>query len=130
MMRKISGYLLLLMFLVSGCATIGSIERNHALVDEADGIDRQEAILIAKNGLISPAPNPNLKYNYRVTAPLVDFDQEEGAWNVCFVPKYMVGNIDLSHLNAVYCFDIDRTSGEILARDKYPYSRVVSSDER
>ena len=123
MVRKRLGYLLVLMLLVSGCATIGSIERNYALIDNSDGIGREEAILIAKRGLIDSDPDPSLKYKYRISAPLTDYDQETGAWNVCFVPKYMIGNIDLSHLNAVYCFDVDKASGEILDRDKYPYNK-------
>ena len=122
-MVKRVGCIVCLILFVGGCATTGSIERNYALIDYSDGIDREEAILIAKKGLISQDPNPNLKYQYRITGPLVDYDEEENVWTVCFVPKYMVGAVDLSHLDALYCFDIDRASGEIVSRGKYPYNK-------
>ncbi|MFC1514375.1 hypothetical protein ACFL5X_00540 [Candidatus Omnitrophota bacterium] len=122
-MEKKLGYLLVVMLLLSGCATIGSIERNYALIDYSDGIDKEEAILIGKKDLISADPKTKLKYKYRITGPLTGYDEKAGVWTICFVPRYIVGNVDLSYRDTVYCLDVDRSSGEILASGEFPYSR-------
>lgn len=124
-------YLLIISFgFFLGCATVPSIERNRRAIDFSDGINRQEAKIIAKSKIIQT----HLKDDYRIIGPRIydaaEFTDEikgketfsflinrelynddelrySDSWYVIFRPKF------LSLFSVSYLVVIDKDSGEI-----------------
>lgn len=138
-------YLLICGFVIfiSGCATISSIERNYRNIDLSNGINSEEAKIIAKNQIIQT----NFKDDYRIIAPKVydtsEFDNEaiieesfivdimsdstlysngkfrySDSWHVVFRPKF------LNFLSTYYLFVIDKNSGQV----QYAHEKNIMVD--
>ena len=100
-------YLIVLLIVLSGCATIGSINGNYAKINCSDGINANEAGLIAKHDLIQT----DLKYYYNIIHPRVVGGTPQ--WMVTFYEKGW-----LHFFPESYDIYIDGKTGEIYQRCK------------
>ncbi|UCC95823.1 MAG: membrane lipoprotein lipid attachment site-containing protein [Candidatus Omnitrophota bacterium] len=106
-------FLLGIALLLNGCATIASIRHHYAKIDYSNGVNKEEAVLIAKHHLIST----EYKYSYRVIAPWVESWEERNAWIVWFAPKKLRFIFPQDFLDLFipkkYCVVIDKETGEV-----------------
>ncbi len=97
---------IILLIILNGCATVNSVKTNYALIDYSDGIDKKEAVLIAKEHLI----NTKYRHRYQVIGPKVENLPLEGAWLVRFRGKKT--SISEFYMPSIYEVKIDKRTGE------------------
>ena len=111
---------LCLIHLLSGCATTNSIKVNYEKINYSDGINKEEAVLIAKNHLLST----KYKYDYQIISPLVlnnkSTRQYPDFWCIRFHPK------KLHLMPYYYLVMINKKTGEIVSYGE----TAISGEER
>jgi hypothetical protein len=107
--------------LMSGCATVGAIEKNYALVDRTDGIDKDEAIAIAQWDLLHDEQD---KPRFRIISPDVFEGKEKTAflggsefetWTVVFAAKNIF-TAEFGIFPPTRSITIDKAKGRIVQR--------------
>ncbi|MBD3246764.1 MAG: hypothetical protein GF333_07110 [Candidatus Omnitrophica bacterium] len=96
---------LLILVLWTGCASTNAIYQRMGTVDCADGVSREEAVLLAQNHIIETP----YKYRYRVAAPAIEELSEKNAWLIRFYGKKT--NISEFYRPSVYEVTIDKRDG-------------------
>src|SRR2546430_2480808 len=98
--------LIILMLLgLTGCTTTESLEQHYAEINRADGINRDEAALIAKKWLVES------KYegDFQVIGPVTT--TYEQYWQITFLYK------SLDYYEKVLDVYVDKTTGEVKGSD-------------
>lgn len=91
----------LICFLLGGCASVSSVERDMQLVDYDDGVSKKEALTIARKSMI----NSQMNAYYKIwTASIFD----EGDYYRVWVPSFSLND-------QVCVLIIEKKMGEILA---------------
>ena len=90
---------------LAGCATVGSIERNYALVDYSDGIDKKEAVAIAKQHMV----NSQYSQRFQTIGPRIEDMPAQNAWLVRFHGKKT--SIGEFYMPSFYEVTIDKQTG-------------------
>jgi hypothetical protein len=97
--------------LLSGCATIDSVNKNYQKINYSDGINTEEAKLIGKKRLI----NSGYQSEYQVISPdfLIDKRTKKypDYWFVVYHPK----NLGLTH--SKYLVVMNKKTGDVLYSD-------------
>lgn len=103
--------ILLMCFLLSGCVTTNSVQRQAEKINYNDGVNQKEAIAIARMALI----NSKLHDDYHLWAANV-YDNRVGYWRVVFLSF---------HFNKNACvLIVEKETGDILA-----FYEAVSDEE-
>jgi hypothetical protein len=97
---------IILLIILSGCATVDSVKTNYDLIDYSDGVDKKEAVVIAKEHII----NTKYRHRYQVMGPKVENLQDEDAWLVRFYGKKT--SISEFYMPSIYEVKIDKKTGE------------------
>lgn len=94
--------ILLICFLLTGCVTLSSVKSELKKVDDSDGINKKEAIAIAKMSMI----NSKLDDDYHLWTANA-YDNGRGYWRIVFSSLYF---------NRHECvLIIEKSAGDILA---------------
>jgi hypothetical protein len=91
--------------MVIGCASAGSIRTKYDLIDYSHGIERKEAILIAKNHML----DSKYRQRYRITAPKVEDLVDRDAWLIRFYGKKT--SISEFYMPSIYEVTVDKRTG-------------------
>ena len=114
--KNITVYSFILLFILMGCATTASINKNMSKITYNDGIDKTEAKIIAKKKL-SDAPFLGW-ISYRIIGPSVRSDKSTDLypnyWFVEFSEKFYP-DFFTEEGDSKYLIIIDKQTGEIKA---------------
>jgi hypothetical protein len=94
-------FLIIALLTFTGCATTESLEKNYADINREDGVNRDEAALIAKKWLVES----QYEGDFQVIAPVVTtFEQD---WQVAFLYK------SVNYYEKVLNVYVDKKTGDI-----------------
>ena len=93
--------------LLSGCATIGGINKSYESVNYSDGIDGKEAKVIAQKKLLLE----HFSHNYMISTP--DIKKMDKYWSVAFLfePTTLPSS---EYFQTFYRVSIDCKTGDVL----------------
>jgi hypothetical protein len=104
----------------SSCAAIShqTYKEKLSQVDRSDGIDKEEAVVIAQNKMIETSNDKD----HRISKPIVKESKFEGTdcWFVRFNLKFEFGHIMERMLGTPWIgYYIDKTTGDIKGEDSW-----------
>ncbi len=109
-MKKLASVFVVFFFtMLASCATINSMENNYEKIDYSDGVNKTEAVLIAKNHIMKT------KYvkDYQIVSPVILNNEQtkkfSNIWFVRFHPK------KITLLTHYYLVMISKETGEIIS---------------
>jgi hypothetical protein len=108
---RIVMYNIVLLTMLVGCATVGSIDKSYQAIEYSDGINKKEAIIIAKQHILGT----EYKHQYRIINPGIKDKKEY--WEVAFLPKNSIVRLPWVFFTKFnddcYLVYVKKSSGEI-----------------
>ena len=93
----------LIVFFLTGCTTLSSIDKNNAAIDPSDGVNVKEAVAIAQKYCLE---KNECKGDVRISTPEVS--DLRSSWEVRF------GSKNIFALDHAYAVTVEKQSGKVI----------------